>query len=139
VVSPSGARGLMQLMPGTARDVARDIGVRAELASLTLDGEYNMRLGTHYLRAMLDRFGGCTPLAIAAYNAGPNRVQQWLAANGDPCQPGGPDMIDWLEQIPFSETRNYVQRVTESAALYAARDAKPGTVAPYPLAKWLAR
>lgn len=137
VVSPAGARGLMQLMPGTARDVARDLGMRAEPAALTLDGGYNMRLGTHYLRAMLARFSGCTPLAIAAYNAGPRRVEQWLAANGNPCQPGGPAMIDWLEEIPFSETRNYVQRVTESAALYAARDAAPGKVAAWPLDQWL--
>ncbi|HTN11567.1 MAG TPA: lytic transglycosylase domain-containing protein [Acetobacteraceae bacterium] len=137
VVSPSGARGLMQLMPGTAKDVARDLGAPATLSALTLDGDYNMRLGTHYLRAMLDRFGGCTPLAIAAYNAGPSRVQQWLAANGDPCHPGGVDMIDWLEQIPFSETRNYVQRVTENAVLYAARDGVPDTAPTYLLAKWL--
>lgn len=137
VVSPSGARGLMQLMPGTARDVARALGVPAEIGALTIDAAYNMRLGTHYLRAMLDRFDGCTPLAIAAYNAGPGRVQQWLGTNGDPCQPGGVDMLDWLEQIPFSETRNYVQRVTESAVLYAARDAAAGTVPAYLLGKWL--
>jgi soluble lytic murein transglycosylase len=137
VVSPSGARGLMQLMPGTAKDVAREIGAPVAVATLTVDTDYNMRLGTHYLRAMLDRFGGCTPLAIAAYNAGPGRVQQWLAANGDPCHAGGVDMIDWLEQIPFSETRNYVQRVTENQVLYAARTASAGTVPQYPLAKWL--
>lgn len=137
VVSPSGARGLMQLMPGTARDVARDLGTRVSLASLTAAPEENLRLGTHYLRAMLDRFGGCTPLAIAAYNAGPNRVQQWLADNGDPRLAGvsnQPDMIDWIELIPFGETRNYVQRVIENIVVYRART---GVVAPHPLAQWL--
>lgn len=137
VVSPSGARGLMQLMPGTARDVARELGTRISIPALTASPDENIRLGTHYLRAMLDRFGGCTPLAIAAYNAGPNRVQQWLGQNGDPCAAGSQvDMIDWLELIPFGETRNYVQRVTENAMIYAAR-AGQDTAPAYLLAKWL--
>ena len=92
-----------------------------------------MRLGTAYLRAMLDQFDGCIPLAVAAYNAGPSRVQEWLATNGDPRQ-SGVAMIDWIELIPFGETRNYVQRVIENEVVYRARS---GAVKPHPLAQWL--
>ena len=136
VVSPSGARGLMQLMPPTATMVARKLGVPVSIPALLVDPAYNIRLGAYYLRAMLDRFNGCTPLAIAAYNAGPGRVQQWLAENGNPCDGGTVAMIDWLELIPFCETRNYVQRVTENAVIYAARQAK-GPPPAYLLAQWV--
>ena len=130
--SPAGARGLMQLMPGTASDVARKLGVTITPASLTLDPNQNMRLGTTYLQGLLDQFTGVLPLAVAAYNAGPGRVQQWLASLGDP-RTGQIDMIDWIELIPFNETRNYVQRVTENTAIYRARH---GATAPHPLAPW---
>lgn len=130
--SPAGARGLMQLMPGTASDVARKLGLQITPASLTLDPDQNMRLGTTYLQGLLDQFTGVLPLAVAAYNAGPGRVQQWLASLGDP-RTGQIDMIDWIELIPFNETRNYVQRVTENTAIYRARH---GTTAPHPLAPW---
>ncbi|MBN8908658.1 MAG: lytic transglycosylase domain-containing protein, partial [Rhodospirillales bacterium] len=83
-VSPSGARGLMQLMPATAQEVARKVNATTSLASLTDDPQHNMRLGTNYLRMVLERFGNSLPLAFAAYNAGPNRVQQWLGVMGDP-------------------------------------------------------
>ena len=119
-VSPSGARGLMQLMPPTAAEVARQLGVHTSLISLTADPSHNMQLGTSYLQDMLARFNGSLPLAVAAYNAGPHRVDQWLAANGDP-RTGAVDMLDWLELIPAAETRNYVQRVLENVTIYRAR------------------
>ena len=128
-VSPAGARGLMQLMPATAAGVAQRLGEPASLNALTADAAYNMRLGTDYLRGLLDRFDGALPLALAGYNAGPSRVAEWLAAHGDPAL-GEVDMIDWIELIPFSETRNYVQRVVENVVIYRARQGKP---APHPL------
>ena len=131
--SPAGARGLMQLMPATAAGIARKLGVPdITPASLILDPDQNMRLGTSYLQSLLDQFGNQLPLAFAAYNAGPGRVQQWLAANGDP-RSGQIDMIDWIELIPFNETRNYVQRVIENTTIYRARH---GITAPHPLAPW---
>ena len=119
--SPVGARGLMQLMPATATEVARRMGERVDLAALTVDPSYNMRLGSAYLASVLDQFGGSLPLAAAAYNAGPHRVTDWLAANGDPR--GGVDLVDWIEMIPFTETRNYVQRVMENAEIFRAHGA----------------
>ncbi len=121
-VSSSGARGLMQLMPFTARDVAKQLGIPTSLPVLTSDPDHNMRLGTTYLRDMLARFGGSLPMAVAAYNAGPHRVDQWLGDIGDPRSSAAPlDMIDWIELIPFNETRNYVQRVLENIVIYRAR------------------
>ncbi len=120
IVSHSGARGLMQLMPGTARLVARRLGEPTSEALLTTDPGYNMRMGTAYLREMLEKFDNSMPLAAAAYNAGPHRVTQWLIDNGDP-RAGTLGMIDWIEMIPFSETRNYVQRVLENVVVYQAR------------------
>jgi soluble lytic murein transglycosylase len=131
-VSPSGARGLMQLMPFTAQAVAKQVGVATSLVSLTSDPSHNMRLGTAYLRQMLDRFDGSLPLAVAAYNAGPHRVDEWLGENGDP-RVGPIDMLDWIELIPFGETRNYVQRVLENVVIYRARR---GETTPTLLAKW---
>ena len=131
-VSPSGARGLMQLMPFTAQAVAKQIGTPTSLVSLTADPAHNMRLGTAYLREMLDRFGNSLPLAAAAYNAGPHRVDEWLPENGDP-RVGPIDMIDWIELIPLNETRNYVQRVLENVVIYRARR---GDNTPTLLAQW---
>ncbi len=131
-VSPSGARGLMQLMPATAQEVAHRLGVAASTAALTADPALNVRLGSAYLAGLLGRTGGVLPYAAAAYNAGPTRLREWLAA-GDPAAGGG-DMIDWIEMIPAGETRNYVQRVIENVVDYRAR---LGVVAPHPLARWL--
>jgi soluble lytic murein transglycosylase len=131
-ISPVGALGLMQLMPETAAQTAKSLGLR-RLPSLTGDPAVNMRLGTAYLHELMDQFDGCTPLAVAAYNAGPGRVGEWLGSNGDP-RTGGVEMIDWIEEIPFGETRNYVQRVVENEVIYRA---KRGDVAPHPLAQWL--
>lgn len=128
-ISPVGARGLMQLMPGTATAEARLLGLQVGLDDLTADPATNIRLGTHYLSGLLARFDASVPLAVAAYNGGPKRVGQWLADNGDPRQ-GTPDMVDWIELIPFAETRNYVQRVTESAVVFRARLGLPLTSLP---------
>jgi soluble lytic murein transglycosylase len=136
VVSPVGARGLMQLMPATAAAVAKKLGQFAPLPSLTSDPALNIQLGTAYLHDLMIQFGGAVPLAVAAYNAGPNRVVDWLANNGDPrgSQANGPiDMVDWIELIPFDETRNYVQRVSENIAMYTVRQHDP---APLAMADW---
>lgn len=117
IISSAGARGLMQLMPGTARDTAGKIGLTYDFDRLTSDPTYNIMLGSSFFASMLDRFGGNYVLAIAAYNAGPGNVRKWLTANGDPRMPGV-DVIDWIEAIPFSETRGYVQRVLENAVVY---------------------
>jgi soluble lytic murein transglycosylase len=120
VVSSAGARGLMQLMPATAKHVAGKIGIAFDQARLTTDGNYNITLGRAYLRELLDRYGGSYILAIAAYNAGPARVGEWLREYGDP-RGYGVDTVDWIETIPFSETRNYVQRVLENLQIYRYR------------------
>jgi soluble lytic murein transglycosylase len=119
-ISPSGARGLMQLMPGTAADTARSIGEAYSLPQLTSDGVYNVTLGQAYLDGLLATFNGSYVLSIAAYNAGPGKVQQWLDSFGDPRQPGI-DPVDWIEEIPYEETRNYVQRVLENLQIYRLR------------------
>ena len=116
-VSHAGARGMMQLMPGTAREVAGKLGMSYDAGSLTTDTNYNMMLGSTYFQQMLRYFGGSYPLAVAAYNAGPGNVNKWLRANGDP-RGGGIEMVDWIEAIPIFETRNYVQRVLENAVVY---------------------
>jgi soluble lytic murein transglycosylase len=116
-ISHAGARGMMQLMPGTAREVAGKLGLSYDAGSLTTDTNYNMMLGSTYFQQMLRYFGGSYPLAVAAYNAGPGNVNKWLRANGDP-RGGGIDIIDWIEAIPIFETRNYVQRVLENAVVY---------------------
>lgn len=120
VVSPVGARGLMQIMPKTAEEVAGKLGLDYELRKLTTDQTYNATLGTAYLAELVRRFGANWMLVSAAYNAGPSRPQRWLVDYGDP-RDEGIDPIDWIEQIPFEETRNYVMRVTESLPIYRAR------------------
>jgi soluble lytic murein transglycosylase len=115
VVSGAGAVGLMQLLPGTARQVDAKVNDPA----LLTDPATNMRVGVAYLHTLLDQFGGVQPYALAAYNAGPRHVREWIADNGDAGTANDSDaMIDWIEMIPFAETRNYVQRVLESAAIY---------------------
>lgn len=116
-VSHAGARGLMQLMPGTAREQAGKLGLNYMSADLMTSPSYNIQLGNGYFARMMDYYGGSYPLAVAAYNAGPGNVNKWLAANGDP-RKGGIQWVDWIERIPLSETRNYVQRVLENAAVY---------------------
>ena len=116
-VSAVGARGLMQLMPGTAREEAGKIGLTYDFGNLTADPAYNVMLGSSYFARLLDQWGGNAILAIASYNAGAGNVRKWVRDNGDPRTPGV-DPVRWIEAIPFSETRNYVQRVLENAVVY---------------------
>ena len=116
-VSHAGARGLMQLMPGTARETAGKIALSYRPDALNSDITYNIQLGSTYFQRMLSYYNGSYPLAVAAYNAGPGNVNKWLVRNGDP-RSGGIDILDWIEQIPLSETRGYVHRVLENAVMY---------------------
>lgn len=118
-VSHAGARGLMQLMPGTANEQAGKMGMSYMSANLTTDPQYNIRLGDGYFARMMDYYGGSYPLAAAAYNAGAGNVNKWLRANGDP-RTGSVDWLRWIEEIPIFETKNYVQRVIENAVVYEA-------------------
>ncbi len=119
-ISPAGARGLMQLMPGTAKKVSGWLDMPYNKARLTQDWQYNATLGQTYLARRLDQFGGSVAMAAAAYNAGAGRVDQWIERYGDPRAPGV-DVVDWIETIPFRETRNYVQRVLEGLQVYRNR------------------
>jgi soluble lytic murein transglycosylase len=116
-VSHAGARGLMQLMPGTARETSGKISMAYRPDALTIDTDYNIALGATYIERMLDYYDGSYPLAIAAYNGGPGNVNKWLRAYGDP-RTGSIDIMDWIEKIPLSETRDYVYRVLENAVMY---------------------
>lgn len=119
-ISPAGARGLMQIMPKTAKKVAHELGIPYSRAKLTSDWRYNAKLASTYLAQQLKTFNGSYILAFAAYNAGPNRAQQWIKKFGDP-RKDSVNKIDWIEDIPFRETRNYVMRVIESLHVYRAR------------------
>lgn len=119
-VSSSDARGLMQLKPETARQVAKSLQLPFSADRLVSDANFNLMLGYAYLDKMLDKFSGSYVLSIAAYNAGPGRVAQWLNDQGDP-RTHSVDIVDWIEMIPFGETRNYVQRVLENLQVYRFR------------------
>lgn len=119
-ISGAGARGMMQMMPATARQTARDIGERYRRNWLTDDLEYNLTLGMHHLNEVLEDYDGSYVMALAAYNAGGHRVRRWVEDYGDPRDPDI-DPIDWVESIPFSETRNYVMRVIENMQVYRSR------------------
>jgi soluble lytic murein transglycosylase len=118
-ISGADARGLMQMVPRYAQAEARMVGLPFRSSWLTDDPQYNLRLGRGFLDDLVDDFGGSYVLAAAAYNAGPSRARQWIKDFGDPR--GGVDPIDWIESIPFAETRNYVQRVLENTQVYRAR------------------
>ena len=115
--SYAGARGMMQLMKYTAKLVAKQAKLPYSISGLTRDPEYNIKLGTYYFNSLLNDYGGVYPFAIAAYNAGPNRVKTWRRVNGDPSK-DQISFIDWIEMIRFKETRNYVQRVLENVNVY---------------------
>ena len=115
-ISSAGARGLMQLMPATARDVAKKLGQAYNGERLFSDPAYNITFGSYYIGLRRDNFSNAA-LAVAAYNAGAGNVRKWLNANGDPRTTVDP--IDWVEMIPIQETRTYVQRVTENAVVYS--------------------
>jgi peptidoglycan lytic transglycosylase len=136
VISPAGARGLMQVMPATARKVAKDLGILAkhDTARLTTEWRYNARLGTNYLSGLAGKFNGNVVMMAAGYNAGPRRPEQWMQSFGDPrrAKPAGDeDIVDWIENIPFKETRNYVMRVAESLPVYRARLGKTPLPIPF--------
>ena len=118
-VSRSGARGLMQLMPGTAKEVAKQVGVKYSSKRLA-DPAYNALLGSTYLATQLKRYDGSLVLAAAAYNAGGGNVNKWLKVFGDP-RKSNIDAVAWIETIPFTETRKYVQRVMGNYMVYRAR------------------
>ena len=117
--SGAGAKGLMQILPGTAADTARKAGVPYDYNRLISDPGYNMQLGAAFLGQLVTAEGGSLPMAAAAYNAGGGRVAQWVNAFGDPRN--GADIVDWVERIPYDETRDYVMRVMENYSVYQAR------------------
>lgn len=118
--SPARARGLMQMLASTAQITARKEGIPYSTSRLMSDPDYNLTLGAAHLSHLIERFGGSYIMVMAAYNAGPHRVDQWIETYGDP-RARDVDPIDWVELIPFSETRNYVMRVTENTQVYRAR------------------
>jgi soluble lytic murein transglycosylase len=120
VVSAAGARGLMQVMPGTAKMMAKRIGVEYVAAKLTQDPAYNAALGSEYLAQMVEEFGPSIALIASGYNAGPGRPRSWVEQFGDPRR-DNVDVVDWVEMIPFAETRTYVMRVAESVVIYRAK------------------
>lgn len=122
-ISPVGARGLMQLMPGTARKVTKQLGLPYSKARLTDDWRYNATLGQAYLVEQMSDFSNSIALTATSYNAGPHRSTTWIGRYGDPRTPNV-DWIDWMEMIPFRETRNYAQRVIEGLQIYRNRIAR---------------
>lgn len=128
--SSASAVGLMQVTPGAGRDTAKRLGVRYDWHRLVTDATYNTQMGAGEVAALLKEYRGSYALTFAAYNAGRGRVQQWMAAHGDPRDPKV-DQVDWIERIPFAETRNYVQRVLENLQVYRDRfNPKLATAAP---------
>lgn len=130
VTSQVGAGGLMQLMPGTASDVARGLGLPHRPERVWSDWSYNARLGSTYLAGLADDFGGNVLLVSAGYNAGPGRPARWIGEFGDP-RSKVVDAVDWIEHIPFRETQNYVMRVAESLPIYRARLGKEPLPVPF--------
>jgi soluble lytic murein transglycosylase len=125
-LSPAGAKGLMQMIDSTAKRTAHQIGVAFDQARLIEDPAFNALLGAAHLGQLLSDFRGSYIMTFAAYNAGPRRLKEWIETYGDPRDPAV-DPVDWVERIPFTETRNYVQRVTENLEIYRLRfgDARP--------------
>ena len=118
-VSHVGALGFMQLMPGTAKLVAKELGVKYDQKKLTRDIQYNVRLGSFYIKKLIDEFNGSEMLAIASYNAGPNATKRWINEFYDPrLEKDYNKIVDWIELITYSETRNYVQRIIENMIVY---------------------
>jgi len=120
-VSPAGALGLMQVMPGTATMMARKLGEADRQSALTVDAAYNARLGAAYLEELQAEFGPSLALVAAGYNAGPARPRRWIETLGDPRRPDV-DIVDWVEGVPFAETRTYIMRVLEGLVIYGARE-----------------
>lgn len=119
-VSRAGARGLMQVMPSTAQEISERLGERYSNLRLTNDWHFNAKMGTAYLEELLTEFQGSHVLTFAAYNAGPGKTREWIRRFGHPHRDWS-DPVDWIEHIPYRETRNYVMRVMESLYVYRAR------------------
>ena len=129
-MSPAKAVGLMQVTPEAGRDTAKRFGVAYDWNRLVSDPVYNTQMGAAELAALLQEYRGSYIMAFAGYNAGRGQVQQWVAQHGDPRDPKV-DAVDWVERIPFAETRNYVQRVMENLQVYCARfGARTATIEP---------
>ena len=135
-ISHAGARGMMQLMPATAREQSGKLGIGYDFGRLTSDPAYNVMLGSSYFRRLLDQWEGNYVLAVASYNAGAGNVRRWVRNNGDPRRPGA-DVVAWIEDIPFSETRGYVQRVLENTVVYDRMN--PRATAPRQLSHFLGK
>lgn len=131
VQSGAGAQGLMQLMPGTASDMARALGLENARGRALTDWRFNARLGAAYLARLVERFDGNVIMVAAGYNAGPGRPLRWIEEMGDPRGGGEEEIVDWIEHIPFRETRNYVMRVAESLPVYRARLGKAPLPVPF--------
>lgn len=127
-ISPANARGLLQILPGTAKGVAARHGLPYSKDRLTTDAGYNATLGAHFLGEQINDFGGSYILTFIAYNAGPSRVPQWIQRFGDPRGRPLDEVIDWIELIPFTETRHYVQRIMENYQVYKARLGQSGSI-----------
>jgi soluble lytic murein transglycosylase len=119
-VSGAGAKGLLQVMPVTARHVCHDYKIKCQLPRLLSDTQYNVTIASAYVADRMDEFGGSYVLGLAGYNAGPGRARQWIRENGDPRDPKV-DPIDWIERIPITETRDYVTKVLANIQIYRAR------------------
>jgi soluble lytic murein transglycosylase len=120
IVSTAGARGLLQVMPITARHVCRDYKVKCDIPKLLTDNSYNAMIASAYIGDRMAEFSGNYVLTLAGYNAGPGRAREWIRAFGDPRDPKT-DPIDWIETIPFEETREYVKKVLSNIQVYRAR------------------
>lgn len=119
-ISTADARGFMQLMFKTAKKVAKKLGIPLKKEELTQQPHKNIEIGSCYLSSVLHQFKGNYILALAAYNAGPDKAEKWVSVYGDPDSKEA-DIIDWIESIPYGETRGYVQRITEMLPIYAER------------------
>ncbi len=119
-LSTAGARGILQVMPITARHVCRDYKLKCDIPRLMKDAAYNTMMASAYISDRMDEFDGSYVLTLAGYNAGPGRTREWIREFGDPRNPNV-DPIDWIHRIPFEETREYVQRVLSNIQMYRAR------------------
>ena len=119
-MSGAGARGILQVMPVTAKHVCRDYKIKCDIPRLMKDPAYNTMLGSAYISDRMAEFSGSYVLTLAGYNAGPGRAREWIKEFGDP-RDGKVDPIDWIHRIPFEETREYVQKVLSNIQVYRAR------------------
>uniref|UniRef100_UPI0026035094 lytic transglycosylase domain-containing protein n=1 Tax=uncultured Rhizobium sp. TaxID=155567 RepID=UPI0026035094 len=126
---PANARGLLQILPATARKMAQKYQLAYADDKLIDDPAFNATLGSHYLGEQIDKFNGSYVLTFAAYNAGPGRIPQWIKRYGDPRGKDIDEVVDWVESIPFQETRDYVQRVMENFQVYKTLLEQPSDIA----------